>query len=170
MLKDKGVREFVQAAFLLKDQLFGKVVFRLVGGIDLENPAALTESEIRSMVVDDYLIWEGHRTDIKTVYQNSHIACLPSYREGMPKSLIEAMAMSCAIITTDAPGCRECVDEGVNGFLVPVGDSVLLAKRILELVNNLEMLEAMGRASRAKMVKSMSLSRVIEQTFALYEA
>jgi len=170
MLKDKGVLEFVESAISLKEQLFGKVFFRLVGGVDLDNPAALTENEVLSFVVQDYLVWEGHRTDVKEVYKNTHIACLLSYREGMPKSLIEAMAMSCAIITTDAPGCRECVDEGINGYLVPVRDSELLAQRILELVNDRDKRECMGRASRDKMVKTMSLSRVIEQTFALYES
>ncbi len=170
MLRDKGVREFVNAALLLENQLSGKVIFRLVGGIDLENPAAISENDIRSWLVTDYLVWEGHRTDVKEVYQKTHIACLPSYREGMPKSLIEAMAMSCAIITTDAPGCKECVDEGLNGYLVPVGDSELLAQRIFELVNDCQKREDMGRASREKMVKTMSLNHVIGKTFALYES
>ncbi len=169
MLKDKGVREFVKAALLLKEKLFGKVFFQLVGGIDLGNPAALSESEIRNWLVNNYLVWEGYRTDVKEVYQNTHIACLPSYREGLPKSLIEAMAMSCAIITTDTPGCRECVDDGVNGFLVPVGDWELLAKRVLELVIDCQKRKDMGRASRKKMLNNMSLSSVVEQTFAIYE-
>lgn len=170
MLIDKGVREFMQAAIQLKDALQGKAIFQMIGGLDLDNPAALKENEIQPFLIPDYLIWSGHRSDIKEIYNQTDIACLPSYREGIPKSLIEAMAMSCAIITTNAPGCRSCVNEGENGFLVPVGDVDLLAKRIEQLVHDHPLRTSMGLASREKMLKSMSLSKVIEQTFALYES
>jgi glycosyltransferase involved in cell wall biosynthesis len=88
----------------------------------------------------------------------------------MPKSLIEAMAMSCPVITTLAPGCRCCVDEGVNGFLVPVKNVDLLANRILLLASNADLRAKMGLASRKKMVLEMTLNEVIDKTFALYEA
>jgi glycosyltransferase involved in cell wall biosynthesis len=122
------------------------------------------------LLVPSYIVWEGHRNDIQQVYQTTDIACLPSYREGMPKSLIEAMAMSCPVITTLVPGCRECVDDGVNGFLVPVKNVDVLANRILLLALNADLRSKMGVASRKKMVSEMSLNLVIDKTFALYEA
>jgi glycosyltransferase involved in cell wall biosynthesis len=170
MLKDKGVMEFLNAAHLLRSKLEGIAVFRLVGGLDLDNPAFISKETIVNLLVPDYIVWEGNRNDIKRVYQATDIACLPSYREGMPKSLIEAMAMSCPVITTLAPGCRCCVDEGVNGFLVPVKNVDLLANRILLLASNADLRAKMGLASRKKMVLEMTLNEVIDKTFALYEA
>jgi glycosyltransferase involved in cell wall biosynthesis len=168
MLKDKGVFEFIAAAKKLKESLFGHCVFTLIGGIDLMNPSAITESELINELEDEYIIWLGHRNDIMDVYNSTDIACLPSYREGLPKSLVEAMAMSCPIVSTDVPGCRECVEDGVNGFLVPSRNSDLLADRILLLVGNSELRIKMGHASRAKMEKEMSLQTVIDQTFTVY--
>lgn len=170
MLKDKGVLEFILAAHFLRKELEGKALFRLVGGLDLDNPAYIPEKAIIDLLIPGFIVWEGHRNDIKEVYQDTDIACLPSYREGMPKSLIEAMAMSCPVVTTLAPGCRECVDDGVNGYVVPVKNIDLLAKRILLLVNNPDLRIKMGVASRVKMVREMSLNQVIDKTFALYEA
>ncbi len=169
MLKDKGVLEFIEAAKLIRDKLKHRVEFHLVGGIDLNNPAAITESELVSMMIKDYIIWRGHITDIKSVYNSTDIACLPSYREGLPKSLVEAMAMECPIITTDVPGCRECVVDGLNGFLVPVKDSRILADKILLLVNNPELRDKMGKLSREKMINEMSLNIIINQTFQVYQ-
>jgi len=168
MLKDKGVFEFIAAAKKLKESLFGHCVFTLIGGVDLMNPSAITESELINELEDEYIIWLGHRNDIMDVYNSTDIACLPSYREGLPKSLVEAMAMSCPIVSTDVPGCRECVEDGVNGFLVPSRNSDLLADRILLLVGNSELRIKMGHASRAKMEKEMSLQTVIDQTFTVY--
>lgn len=171
MLRDKGVLDFAQAAEILYAKLQGKVEFVLVGGLDYDNPRGISKEELEAVLIPDYLIWEGHRSDIREVYNSSDIACLPSYyREGLPKSLIEAMAMSCPIITTDAPGCRECVDEGINGYLVPPRSPEILADRLLRLIEQPEIRKRMGEASRVKMLKDMSLSTVIAQTFALYEA
>jgi len=169
ILKDKGVFEFIQAAKLLKAELFGRCEFLLVGSIDTSNPSSIKEDTLINLMEENYITWLGHRSDIKEIYNNTDIACLPSYREGLPKSLVEAMAMSCPIITTDAPGCRDCVDEGHNGFLVPVKDYEILADRILTLANDQQLRLTMGMASRKKMVKEMSLDKVIEQTFSLYE-
>lgn len=170
MLKDKGVLEFMNAAHLVRQELEGRALFRLVGGLDLENPACISEKELLALLIDNYVVWEGHRNDVKEVYEETDIACLPSYREGMPKSLIEAMAMSCPIVTTIAPGCRECVEDGVNGYLVPVRNADILANRILRLVNDDDLRLKMGRASRARMLDGMSLRSVIDQTFGVYEA
>lgn len=169
ILQDKGVFEFIHAAKILKSKLFGKCEFLLVGSIDSLNPSSIKESTLINLLEENYITWLGHRTDIKEIYNNTDIACLPSYREGLPKSLVEAMAMSCPIITTDAPGCRDCVDDGHNGFLVPIKDYEILADRILTLVNDEQLRLTMGKASREKMVEEMSLDKIIEQTFSLYE-
>lgn len=169
MLKDKGVMEFIKAAHINKEKLKGIAIFRLVGGLDFDNPAALTEQEIKNSLIDDYLIWDGKRTDIVSVYQETDIACLPSYREGMPKSLIEAMSMECAILTTNVPGCRDCVEEGVNGYLVPPRSYKALADKILFMTNDISLLTIMGLESRKKMLVDMTLSSVVNQTFKVYE-
>lgn len=168
MLRDKGVLEFIDSAKSLRPLLFSKCEFVLVGGIDLNNPSRIYEDELIAKLEENYIIWLGHRSDIFDIYNLTDIACLPSYREGIPKSLIEAMAMSCPIITTNAPGCKECVIEGVNGFLVPIKDVGALSDKIYELVSNSDLMNSMGMQSRKFMVKEMSLKKIIQQTFDFY--
>jgi glycosyltransferase involved in cell wall biosynthesis len=169
MLKDKGVYEFVKAALLLKKKYEHAIEFILVGGVDMLNPAFISFEDLNGICDGDYIKWLGHQDDIKGIYQNADIVCLPSYREGLPKSLVEAMSIGCPIITTDTIGCRECVEEGFNGFLVPVGDHIILASRIEKLANDKELRIEMGANSRRKMLKDFSLETVIKQTFAFYE-
>ena len=169
MLKDKGVIEFINAANLLREKYEKKLEFILVGGIDNYNPAKISKKSLNNLCDKDYIIWLGHQTDIKKIYKNADIVCLPSYREGLPKSIVEAMAMSCPIITTDAVGCRECVDDNINGFLVPVGNSVILSKKIERLALDTKLRLKMGKMSRIKMINEMSLRNVINETFKFYE-
>lgn len=169
MLADKGIRELIQAAYLLKEKFKGKVLFQLIGDIDPENPSALTEEELKNACIKDYLEWKGHNKDVRPVLIESDIVCLPSYREGLPKSLIEAMAIGRAIITTDVPGCRECVEEGRNGFLVPPKDAEALAEALERLILDKELRTRMGKASREKMVEELSLEKVLEETITFYE-
>lgn len=169
MLKDKGIIEFVKAAEILRPTFYSTAEFILVGGIDATNPAALLESDIKELVDNDYIRWLGKRSDIKFIYANTDIACLPSYREGLPKSLVEAMAMECPIITTNAVGCRECVEDGVNGFIVPIGDVDRLAERISTLILDKSLRITFGRASRIKMLNEMSLTHIVKKTFEYYE-
>jgi len=169
MLKDKGVIEFIEAAQTLKKEFAGKAEFWLVGGIDEHNPAHITKKELVEKCEPGYINWLGHRTDVKYIYEQSDIVCLPSYREGLPKSLIEAMAIGRPIVTTDAIGCRECVDEGINGFKVPVRDYGKLGAQLKRLLLDEDIRLKMGRASREKMVNEFSLNEVVAQTFKLYE-
>lgn len=169
MLKDKGIQEFIDAANILKNEHSSMSEFILVGGIDEENPAHIEEKELIAQCDQEYIKWLGHRSDVKELYVNADIVCLPSYREGLPKSLIEAMAVGRPIITTDAIGCKECVDDGVNGYLVPVKDNTILAERIKRLILNRELRIKMGIESREKMVREMSLNKVIKETFKFYE-
>lgn len=168
MLKDKGVLEFIRAANALKEKYDGVIEFVLAGGIDNFNPAAISDETLYKLCDGKYIRWIGHQKNVIEIYGHADIVCLPSYREGLPKSLVEAMAIGCPIITTDAIGCRECVEEGVNGYLVPIGDHIILAQRIETLALNKELRIRMGNNSREKMVKEMSLSKVIKMTFDFY--
>ncbi len=169
MLFDKGIVEFSLAARELKDKWFGKVEFLFVGNIDPDNPASARVEDMEKLLIIDYIKWEGFQADMGKVLTEADIVCLPSYREGFPKALVEAMAIGRPIVTTDTPGCRECVMEGENGYLVPVKDYQLLSKRIEDLLLHKELRLKMGKASREMMEMGMSLSKVIDNTFDFYE-
>ena len=168
MLWDKGVREFFQAAGLLRANYFDKIQFVLAGMADEDNKAGVSVNLLKQWEVGDYFKWVGHQKDIFEVYKNSHIVVLPSYREGMPKTLIEACAMGRAIITTEAIGCRECVDEGINGLKVPIKDAQSLAKAIELLVNNPNKIIEMGIASRVKAEKEFDINSVLKTHLEIY--
>ena len=115
-----------------------------------------------------YVKWIGYQKDMVEVYKDSHIVVLPSYREGMPKTLIEACAVGRAIITTDAIGCKECVDEGINGFKVPVYSTKELAQAIEKLILNKELLIQMGNRSRHKAENEFNVDNVINTHLKIY--
>lgn len=168
MLKDKGILEFISASKTVSSK-FPNSRFLLVGETDKDNLASFTEEELNYELTGTNVDWLGYRDDIIELLQDSDVMVFPSYREGLPKSLIEAAAVGLPIITTDTVGCRECVDEGINGFLIPIGNSNVLAEKMIELIENPEMREIMGKASRIKAEKEFSLPMVIEKTFDLYE-
>jgi len=168
MLWDKGVKEFHGAAGLLRANYFDKIQFVLAGMADEDNKAGVSVNLLKQWEMGDYFKWVGHQKDIFEVYKNSHIVVLPSYREGMPKTLIEACAMGRAIITTEAIGCRECVDEGINGLKVPIKDAQSLAKAIELLVNNPNKIIEMGIASRVKAEKEFDINSVIKTHLEIY--
>lgn len=168
MLWDKGVGEFVEAARRLSEA-GGNARFVLVGDPDPANPASVPESTLRSWHGQDGVEWLGRRDDIPAVLQAAHIACLPSsYGEGIPKSLLEAAACGLPIVTTDAPGCREVVRDGVNGLLVPVHDAAALAAALGKLIGDAELRRRMGEYSRLRAEKEFGLEAVIAQTLAVY--
>lgn len=169
ILKDKGVLEFIQAAMLLKDEYEGKVKFVLAGDCDEENPAVLHETELKSKLIPDYIEWVGYQKQMIPVYADSDIVVLPSYREGLPKSLIEASAIGRPIVTTDAIGCRECVADGDNGYLVPIKDAKSLAASLKKLIDSKELRLRMGKRSRDLAERDFSIASVIEKTFAIYD-
>lgn len=168
MLWDKGVGELVEAAVQLRE-LHGDVVdVVLAGSIDPENRSTISEQQLTEWQGEGIIRWVGHQDDMEQVYRECHIAVLPSYREGLPKTLIEAMAVGRPIVTTDTPGCRSVVEDGVNGFLVPPRDSVELAERLTKLIANRALREQMGAESRRLAVERFSLDRVVGQTIELY--
>ena len=167
MLWDKGIREFIEAARQLTDSGV-KARFVLVGAPDPANPGSVPEENLRSWHGQHGIEWLGRREDIPSVLQAAHIACLPSYREGLPKSLLEAAACGLPIVTTDSPGCRDVVEEGLNGLLVPIRDAHALAAALKRLIKNQELRLRMGALSRKRAEREFSLDAVIAQTLALY--
>lgn len=170
ILLDKGVMEFVKAAQLLQNKYWGKVKFVLAGDCDKENLATLGEEKLKSLLIPDYIEWIGHQKEMIPIYKKSDIVVLPSYREGLPKSLIEACAIGRAIIATDVPGCRECVKIGYNGLLVPAKDVVSLANAIETLLLDDKKRKELGINSRSLAEEEFSIDKVIQSTFNIYHS
>jgi glycosyltransferase involved in cell wall biosynthesis len=168
MLRDKGVRELVEAARILKHR--GRAVrFVLVGPTDPENPRSLTERELTDWCAAGLVEWWGYRSDIEAVWAESTIAALPSYREGLPKSLLEAAACGLPIVATDVPGCRDLIGHRSNGLLVPPRDAVALADAVDELLRDPALRQRLGSKARIRAEQEFSEEIVAEQTLRLYE-
>lgn len=168
ILWDKGVGEFVEAARQLKqDGVTARFV--LVGDPDPDNPASVPEVTLHAWQKEKVVEWWGHRDDMVAVFHAAHVVCLPSYREGLPKVLLEAAACGRPIVTTDVPGCREVVREGKNGLLVPARDAQALSEALLCLIKNPELRAEMGCRGREIVLKEFSSEKVIAQTLDLYE-
>ena len=145
LLKDKGVREYAEAARQLR-RAVPHAITSLAGWID-SSPDAVTQAELSAWQADG-LNFLGRLSDVRPAISQASVVVLPSYREGTPRSVLEGMAMGRAIITTDAPGCRETVVHGVNGLLVPPRDAGALARAMTELAGDPARVAAMGRESR----------------------
>ena len=168
MLRDKGVSEFVAAARTLQAAGVGWR-FALVGTADYQNPTAVPQEQIQRWVAQGDIEWWGHREDMPAVLAQARIVCLPSYREGMPKALLEAAAAGCAVVTTDVIGCREAVVPGVTGDLVPAMDADALARCLLALINDPPRLARYAQAGRLRAIERFSEHAVVAQTLGLYE-
>ncbi|MHA6280402.1 glycosyltransferase family 4 protein [Salinimicrobium sp. CAU 1759] len=168
MLWDKGVKELKEASDILKEKYFNKIQFILVGLADEENKAGVSATYLKAWENGEYVKWLGYQKDMVAVYEDAHIVVLPSYREGMPKTLIEGCAAGKAIITTDAIGCRECVDEGFNGFKVPVYSVKELSDAIEKLVLNPDLIVKMGEMSRRKAEREFDVKNVISKHIEIY--
>lgn len=167
MLWDKGVGEFVEAARRLKEKGID-ARFILVGRRDEHNPAAIPDIRLKEWVKEGVVEWWGHREDMPAVYAAAMLVVLPSYREGLPKVLLEAAACGKAMVATDVPGCREIVRDRFNGLLVPPKDSVTLAAAIEELLIDQKTREIMGQRSRTRVMVEWSGPRIAEQVLGLY--
>lgn len=146
LLKEKGINEFIEAAKVVKASC-PQVEFVLLGGLDEENPSGISLQELEDLIAENTVIYAGYVKNVAEWVSQSHVFVLPSYREGMPRSTQEAMSIGRAIITTDVPGCRETVNDGQNGFLVPPYDHKILAEKMLYLASNPEEVERMGKES-----------------------
>lgn len=167
MLADKGVREFLQAAHTVR-QACPQATFLLVGAVD-ENPSAISRTEIDEAVGRGDIEWVGKVSDVRPYLRRSSVFVLPSYREGLPRSTLEAMACGLAVVTTDAPGCRDTVEDGVNGLRVPVADADALAVAMRHLCENAGLRASMGRESRRIAVERFSCETVNRDIVALLE-
>lgn len=169
LLWDKGVREFVDAAKLLSKES-RNYSFILAGTPDDGNPNSVAEKEIREWQSEGIVEWLGHVADMPKLFNEVDAIVLPSYREGLPKSLIEAAACGLAIVTTDAPGCNEVVnDDGKNGLLVPVRNALALASAIRRLEEDRALCLSLGYAARERALLEFDERIVISKTVALYE-
>jgi glycosyltransferase involved in cell wall biosynthesis len=169
MLADKGVREAVAAMRILKQQDVAAELW-LVGAPDPHNPSNIEEAELLRWQGEGLARWLGHQSDIKAIWAAAHVALLPSYREGMPKALLEAAACARPIVTTDVVGCRQVIDDGVEGFKVPARDSVDLAKAMRRLAEDGELRRRMGAAARARAERLFGQERVVEAHLAIYRS
>ena len=146
MLKEKGIHDFVAAAKIVK-QSYPNVQFTVLGAIDSSNPGALQQSELDRLVSLNIINYPGQVDDVQKWIADSHVFVLPSYREGVPRSTQEAMAIGRAVITTDVPGCRETVVDGVNGFLVEKWNPQALAEKMIYFIEYPEQIAIMGYES-----------------------
>lgn len=146
MLKEKGIHDFIAAAKIVK-QIYPDVQFTVLGAIDSSNPGALQQSELDTLVSSSIINYPGQVDNVQDWITASHVFVLPSYREGVPRSTQEAMAIGRAVITTDVPGCRETVIEGVNGFLVEKWNPQVLAEKMIYFIEHPKEIKKMGYES-----------------------
>lgn len=170
MVKEKGVIELIEAAESLRKDYEGKVEFWLCGRL-AANADAVSREELESRCDGKYIKWLDFQKDIKSVLGQCHIMAFPSYyREGVPKSLIDACAIGRPIVTTNSIGCKDTVDEGINGFLIPVRDSEALAQKLRILIEDKELRIRMGKASREKAEREFNLEKVVEKHLEIYNS
>lgn len=173
LLWTKGIVEFVNAAkqikfYIQQHKLNINLEFILYGDIDNKNPASVNYATINKWQQQGLIVWKNFCANKIAIYNDCHIAVLPSYREGLPKSLLEAGLCARAIVTTDVPGCREIVEDGVNGYLVPKQDSNGLANALLKLIMDPELIIKMGLVSREKVCNQFSSKVIFPKMLELY--
>jgi len=167
MLKDKGIFEFVEAAKILKNKNI-KCRFLLIGDIDPKNPTSLKTDTLRTWHQKEIVEWLGWIKDINKILFETDILCLPSYREGLPKALLEGAAVGLPIVTTDTIGCRDVVVDGLNGYLVPIKNSEDLAYAIEKLIRDEDLRFKMGKESFKIAISRFSSKIINSQTISVY--
>lgn len=160
LLREKGVVEYAEAARIVKRR-YGNARFILLGGLD-ENPGAISRADVENWVADGAFEWHGH-VPVQSWLAQTSVYVLPSYREGVPVSTQEAMASGRPVITTDVPGCRETVVNGVNGFLVNARDAEALAQAMFKFIESPKIIEPMGNASRRLAEERFDVEKINER-------
>ncbi|WP_171525575.1 glycosyltransferase family 4 protein [Acinetobacter sp. A3] len=159
LLKEKGIHDFLTAAKIVKEK-YPETLFTVLGAIDPYNLGALQQTELNDLISSNIIHYPGHVNNVKDWIADSHVFVLPSYREGVPRSTQEAMAIGRAIITTDVPGCRETVVDGINGFLVPRWNADVLAEKMIYFIQNPEQICIMGNESHKIAVEKFDADKV----------
>jgi len=166
VIRSKGVLDLLAAARALRARQ-PRARFLLIGAHEPESMDRLDADELRALAAE--LVWVGHRDDVPALLAASDVMAFPSgYGEGIPRVLLEAASMALPIVTTDAPGCREVVEPGRSGFLVPIGDASALTEAVARLVADPELRRRFGAAGRARAVSHFDLAVVVERTRGLY--
>lgn len=168
MLWDKGVGELMQAARILKHRKVPLDIV-LVGEPDPANPASIVQRQLQDWADEGLMQWLGRRSDVADILKDSHIAVLPSYREGMPRSLLEAAAIGRPLVAFDAPGCRDLVRDGENGVLVPFQDATALADALQRLAEDSALRQRLGAQARADVEKTYSADAIRTQLSAIFK-
>lgn len=168
MVEDKGTMILIDAAKKLEAEYRDKVQFLLCGGLDT-NPNGITKEMLESRCDGEYIQWLGHRKDVLELLKQSHIMAFPSwYREGLPKSVIEAEAIGRPVVTTDSVGCRDTVIDGKNGYMIPIKDSDALAMALKNLIDNPDLRQTMGRNARDFAVNRFDIKDVVNVHLDVY--
>ena len=169
LLSDKGLYEYYEAAKIIKEN-YPQTTFNIVGFIDESNPTAISKKQLDQWIDEGIINFLGKKEDVRLSLSDSSVYVLPSYHEGIPRSVLEAMSMGRPVITTDTYGCRETVIPQVNGFLVPIKDSKSLARAMEEFIKNPSLIKKMGQESRRIATERFSTSvinKVISETIEL---
>lgn len=160
LLAEKGIFEYVEAAKIVKN-MYPNIIFRVIGGLDLENPYGLTQNQLDELIESKTIEYSGFVTNVDDYIKKSAVFVLPSYyREGVPRSTQEAMAIGRPVITTDVPGCRDTVIDGVNGFLVPKWNPQALAEKMIYFIEHPEQVRMMGDQSHKIAIEKFDAEKV----------
>lgn len=167
LLKDKGIAEYIEAGRILKENSVD-VCLQLVGTIDAGNISSMSQCDIDIAHRSGFVEYLGYRADIQDIYSSAHVACLPSYREGLPKSLIEAASCGLPLITTDVPGCRQMISNN-NGILIESRSAASIANAVMTLISDPELRNVMGLNSRSMALERFDFKQVIDTYFKIYK-
>jgi len=169
LIKDKGIKEYIEAIRLIRNSEYGEqCTFKVLGSLYLSNPTAISEKELSQWREEGLIEYLGHSDDVQEEIDKVDCVVLPSYREGLSRVLLEASSMEKPIITTNVPGCRDVVDDGINGYLVELKNSIDLSKAMVKMINlSNEELKLMGKLGRKKVLENFSQKMVIDKYFSL---
>ncbi|WP_373685305.1 glycosyltransferase family 4 protein [Acinetobacter sp. YH12049] len=169
LLAEKGIYEYLEAAKLVKLK-YPKTIFKVIGGLDLENPYGLSQSELDKLIASKLIEYLGYVNNVSEHIADSAVFVLPSYyREGVPRSTQEAMAIGRPVITTDVPGCRDTVIDGVNGFLIPKWDVNALVEKMCFFIENPDQINIMGKESYKIACEKFDVHKVNKKLFEIME-
>lgn len=167
LLRDKGIEEFVEAARILRARGVA-AIFRLVGAPDPGNRASVSHQQVQDWASSGAVEFLGHQSDMARVLADAHVVVLPSYREGLPKVLVEAAACGRPVVTTDVPGCRDAIIPDVTGLLVPPRDALALANAMQRLIADPALRQQLGQAGRQLAERDYAIGSIVERHLALY--